>query len=516
MAKKFTGIDISGNAIKTVEITVSGRDMEVTGMSEYRSGTDLPEDMLAKLVREKTLDSRNVCIGVDAGKLFFRENSFPFKDKKKILQALPFSLADSLPFPMEEALHDSLMPLEMDDSALVATLVVKKDIVQGLEERYSKAGITPYLISAENAAISSALRPEDKEIKDWISLYIGEHKTIISSLKGEMLVASRVIDRGTKDIIAKLISSLGVSEFEAADLLYAGSFKLDQEKMTEAEELIKHFIDSLIRELHLFLRKTARPSNKSSASQPLLLLSGEGAAIKDLPAYIESEMDISIIKPIPAYDMKIDDGIDVAELNTKGITALGYALAGASGKGINYIKGRNRLFDLPLFKLIYGERKLVIAASAILMFLYTLSLAVSVYTGNKKYTELKESVRLAFKEALPDVKRIVNEKHQLSTALAELEEKVSLVSDEGSVKVVDILRAVATLVPEGTLFKVNRMTIGDNEVRIDGETKNFDGVEKIKSALKKSNLFEAVEVGGAKASRLQNVIEFRLNIKIAR
>ncbi len=512
MAKKFTGIDISGDAIKTVEITVTGRDMAVTAMSEYRLGTDLPEDMLAKLVREKDIEARNVCIGVDAGKLFFRENSFPFKDKKKILQALPFSLADSLPFPMEEALHDSLMPLEMDDSALVATLVVKKDIVQGLEERYSKAGITPYLISAENAAISSALRPEDKEAKDWISLYIGEHKSIISSLKDEMLVASRVIDRGTKDIAFKLISELGINELEAADILYAGSFKLDSAKMAEAEETIKHFIDSLIRELHLFLRKTA----KDSAIRTLVLLSGEGAAIKDLPAYIESEMDISIIKSIPADELKIDDGIDAAELNTKGLTALGYALAGASGLGINYIKGRNRLLDLPLFKLLYGERKLLIAASAILMFLYTLSLAVSVYTRNKKYTGLKESVRRSFKEALPDVKRIVNEKHQLSTALAELEEKVSLVSDEGSVKVVDILRVVATSVPEGTLFKVNRMSIGDNEVRIDGETENFDGVEKIKSALKKSNLFEAVEVGGAKASRLQNVIEFRLNIKLAR
>lgn len=512
MAKKFTGIDITSDAIKTVAITVSGRDIALTSMAEYQLGADLPEDMLAKLVREKNIDSRNVCIGVSAGKLFFRENSFPFKDKKKILQALPFSLADSLPFPMEDALHDSLMPLELGDSATVATLVVKKEIVKELEDRYSNAGLSPSLISAENAAISSALRPADKETKDWISLYIGEHKTIISSLKDEVLAASRAIDRGTKEIIVKLTSALGVNELEAADLLYAGSFKLDQAKMVEAEETIKLFIDSIIRELHLFLRKTAQTSD----NQPLLLLSGEGAAIKDLPAYIESEMDISIIKPIPAYDLKIDDGIDASELSIKGVTALGYALAGASGSGINFIKGRNRIFDLPLFKLIYGERKLVIAAFAILIFLYTLSLAVSVYTGNKKYTQLKESVRLSFKDALPKVKRIVNEKHQLSTALAELEEKVSLVSDEGSIKVVDILRAVATLVPEGTLFKVNRMTIGGSEVRIDGETENFDGVEKIKSALKKSNLFEAVEVGGAKASRLQNVIEFRLNIKLAR
>lgn len=521
MAKKFTGIDITSDAIKTVEITVSGRDMALTGMAEYRLGDDLPEDILARLVMEKNIDARNVCAGVPAGKLFFRENSFPFKDKKKILQALPFSLSDSLPFPLEEALHDSLMPLEMDSSAAVATLAVKKEIVIELEEKYLKAGIVPYVISAENAAISSALRPADKETRDWVSLYIGEQKTIISCLKDEMLVASRVIDRGTKDIITTLTSGLGVKELEAADLLYSGSFKLDQEKMAEAEETIKLFIDSLIGELHLFLRKSAQVSKPASTNnaldrQPLLLLSGDGAAIKDLPAYIESEMDISIIKPIPAYDIKIADGIDAAKLSIKGVTALGYALAGASGSGINFIKGRNRLFDLPIFKLIYGERKLVIAAFALLMFLYTLSLAVSVYTGNKKYTELKESVRVSFKEALPKVKRIVNEKHQLSTALAELEEKVSLISDEGSVKVMDILRDVATLVPEGTLFKVNRMTIGDNEVRIDGETENFDGVEKIKSALKKSAIFDEVEVGGAKASRLQNVIEFRLNIKLAR
>ncbi|MDT8316683.1 MAG: pilus assembly protein PilM [bacterium] len=519
MAKKFTGIDITGDTIKTVELTVSGRDVALTGMAEYKLSSDLPEDALAKLVRGKNIEARNVCTGVAAGKIFFRQNSFPFKDKKKILQALPFLLADSLPFPMEEALHDSLMPLEMDDSALVATLIVKKETVSELEERYSKAGISPYLIGAENAAIASALRPEDKEAKDWMSLYIGEDKIIISFIKDEMLVASRTIDRGTEDITSKLMSGLGVNELEAADLLYSGSFKLDQAKMAEAEESIKLFIDSIIRELHLFLKKIAHTSNQisnqASSLQPLLLLSGEGAAIKDLPAYIESEMDISIIKSIAAHDIKIGDGVDAAELNTKRVAALGYALAGVSGGGINYTKGRNRLFDFPIFKIIYGERKLVIAAFLLLIFLYTMSLAVSVYRGNSKYTQLKESVRQSFKEALPEVRRIVNEKYQLATALAELEEKVSLVSDEGSVKVIDILRAVATSVPEGTLFKVTRMTIGDNEVKIDGETENFDGVEKIKSALKKNAIFADVEVGGAKASRLQNVIEFRLNIRIA-
>ena len=512
MAKKFTGIDISGDSIKTVEITISGRDMTVTGMAEYRLSAALPEEELARLVREEAIDARNVCIGVDAGKLFFRQNSFPFKDRKKILQALPFSLADSLPFPIEESLYDSLISLDMDESAPVATLVVKKETVSSLEGIYLKAGITPFLISAENAAISSAFRPEDEGIKSWISLYLGEQKTVISSLEGGLLVASRMIDRGTKDIIAKLTSTLGVSRIEAADLLYAGSFKLDDAKMTEAGEAIKQFIDSLIRELQLFLRKTA----KTGYAPPLLLLSGDGVAIKDLPDYIESEMGISIVKPVPPSGVKIAGGIDAAGLNAKWVTAFGYALAGASGSGINYIKGRNRLFDLPLFKLLYGERRLLFAASAVLIFLYTLSLAVSVYTGNRKFTALKESVRQTFKETLPDVKRIVNERHQLGTALSELEEKVSLVSDEGSIKVADILRGVATSVPEGTVFKVTRMTIGDNEVRIDGETGNFDGVEKIKSALKKSAIFEDVEVGGAKASRLQNVIEFRLNIRLAR
>ena len=511
MAKKFTGIEITPDVLRAVELTVSGKDTTVTAMAEYRVGVLAPEELLAKLLKDKKIDNRNICTGIDAGKIFFRENSFPFKDKKKILQALPFTLADSLPFPMEDAVYDSFLPRNVEGSAVLATLVVKKDALHELENKYIGAGIKPLVIGAENAALSVALRPKDEEKQNWISLHIGKNKSIISSIKDNMPLAGRTIDGGTKDIISKLASSLGVNELEATDLLYGGNLKIEKPKMEVAGDLLSHFVDSIMRQLDILLKKTGQVLGARS----VMLLTGEGALIKDLALCIEAKREIKIAASSPGCNLKISVGIDKEELSTKGAVALGYALTGASGEGINFIRGRSRIFDLPFLKLLYGERKLLAAALALLVFLYTVSLAVTVYTGNKKYSELKKTITLSFKEALPDIKRIVNEKHQLSTALSELEEKVSLISDEGSVKVVDILLTVASAVPTETLFKVNKMTIGDNEVKIDGETTNFDGVEKIKSALKKSAIFEDVEVGGAKASRLQNVIEFRLNIKLA-
>ena len=134
----------------------------------------------------------------------------------------------------------------------------------------------------------------------------------------------------------------------------------------------------------------------------------------------------------------------------------------------------------------------------------------------KRYLGIKNQITELFKATLPEVKRIVNEKHQLGSALTAFEEKASILSDDQTVNVVNILKEISTVAPENVTFNITRMRIGKEEIRITGETVNFDGVEKIKQNLKKATIFKSVDVGGAKTSKLQNIIEFQLNIKLVR
>lgn len=510
MAKKVTGIDIGDASVRLVELTVAGKTVRVTGFLEYPVENNDVGKSLRKIVDEKKVDLKSVCTGFRAERVFQREIILPFSDKKRVSQTLPFSLADTLPFPIDEAVYAYYRPKIVDGKAQVVSLTVKKEALRDFEQPFSEAGITPSVISAESAAIARAVVPLSEGDAPFLSVHIDFQKTTVNFVEGQAALLSRTINFGVRDIISGLSEGLKINEDEAMGMIFSGIEKGEKCSLERGEKIVRVTLDRLIREIELALRSFGTSHDAGS----VVVVSGEGAKIKGLSEYIEEETDIRAAPPAIGKNIQVDAGISRKDLLHKGTVALGYALIGIDDSNVNFIKGRNRFMESSLIRALYSQRKTVAAGSAALLLLYSLNLAADVTFKKKRYLELKREIREIFRSTLPDVKRIVNEKHQLKTALGRLEEKASVISDEGSVMIVEILREISTQVPEDVTFRVTRMRIGKDEVKIEGETNNFDGVEKIKTAIKNVGIFKSVEVGGAKASRLQGIVEFKLKVKL--
>ncbi len=511
MAKKYTGIEVGESQIRIVEVTPSGNGLKVSRFIEQSYGGDEASIALKELLEKEEIDTKNLAIGIPAKRVLLRENSFPFKDPKKIARALPFSLSDTLPFPMEEAIYRSLPPKGEGESSKVISLVVKKETLHEVNAPFEAAGLSPAVVTAGNYALSLLAERPPEEESALAHLHLEEEQAVLSFITGDGLLLSRVIDEGTRAIVSELAEALGQTEHEAADLLYSGKETMEEKAMKKAKAIVKKSLDRLVREIELARRAFERNNPAVSG----IVLSGEGEAIMGITDYLESETGISTKKAALPGNLDMENGIDATRLFRSGGAALGCALAAARGGAINFTHGRSALLDLPLVQGIYKHRRLAITGLSILLVLYTLDLAAGLAAKKKHYRDLNAAITKTFRETLPEVKRVVDEKQQLKTALSALEAKAGLMADVRSVRVVDFLKEITEKSPEGVSFRVTRLRIGEKEIKLEGETANFDGVEKIKTALEKSKTVDVVDVGGAKASRLQNVVEFQLNIKLA-
>ncbi|MBE9503009.1 MAG: pilus assembly protein PilM [Proteobacteria bacterium] len=514
MIKKVTGIEIGEDSIKVVALAQSGRQITVSRFAEYPLNGEEPCQVLAKLVKEEIINNKVVYTGLPLDQVILRETSLPFSDRKRIDRTLMHSLSDSMPFLVNDAVYTYQLMVTADKQTKVISFLTHREKLETFRQIFSEGGLGVRAISVDSVSMAKVLGSLSGGESSYISLHLDLNRTSISIVEDKKVLYARKLNTKVNDILIALAKELSVSEGEAGKILFSG---VDKEQssydLEKATKIVKTRLDQLIREVELSLKSFGLGPEKEYN----IITSGEGAGVKGLLEYVQAGTGCRITSAELDDSLEIDNTINKDELTKKGMVALGYALMGIDGATINFIKGELPLFASPLFKSFYGQRKLLAVATAIVLILYTVSLLVDVNFQKKRYLGLKDQITSIFKLTLPDA-RVISGKEEalLNAALNTLDEKASVLSGGTNVKVVDILREITRAAPENVSFNITRMRIGKDGIRITGETANYDGVEKIKQNLKRVSLFSSVDVGGAKTSKLQNIVEFQLNIKMTR
>ena len=133
-----------------------------------------------------------------------------------------------------------------------------------------------------------------------------------------------------------------------------------------------------------------------------------------------------------------------------------------------------------------------------------------------RYQAVTEEIRKNFNEALPDVKKIINEEQQLKSAAAEAKKKIRLLGGriKGDVTALDLFKEVTERMPAEQKVTLFEFSLEGDKIRLSGETTSFEAADKIKEGLAKSNFFKEVTLSDAKIGAEQNKIKFRINITL--
>ena len=157
--KTVLGLDVGSHSLKAVELRQTLRGVEPVQMRMLPRGEDPAalEDELRQLVALHGLGTECVVAALAGDAVSTRRLRVPFRDRRKLTQALPFAVEADLPFELEQVLIDwEPIASDRDGTEVVATIAPRADVARTLEA-LERAGCPARTLEAEGLALGNQI-----------------------------------------------------------------------------------------------------------------------------------------------------------------------------------------------------------------------------------------------------------------------------------------------------------------------------------------------------------------------
>ncbi len=477
MKSKTWGLDIGSAGIRAVEVSRSLRGARVTRhvlspLAGKEKG-DLRGEALAGLreaIPRTGARGEGLACTFPSHLTMVHRIQLPFADRRKNRQVAKFEAEPFLPFSADQVIVDFFPPGK--GSAEKRSLIFaarKKDLGEHLA-LLKEAGLDPENVIPEAVALFFLVRELGKASEQGGALLDlePEEAHLILWEKGHLILARSVFLPGSS------------------------AAPLD----------VPHLADEIRR---TFLSADWGPG-KSAAEK--ISLTGERALLSGLGKQLESLLQIPV-EPLPLEEICPDAS---EESRHALAAAIGAALGADSAEGVNL--RREEFASSQRAQRMKGRLKVLVAYAVLLTVLGAAALLLNFYLLEKRYQDLRAEIRKEFTQALPEVKRVVNEVQQMRARVQEERARLgSFGAGPGSGSPLDILREFSLTVDPAMKVRVTELNVEPEAVEVNGEADSFDTVNQLKTRLERSPRFQDVQLKTARASGLENVIEFKLQMK---
>ncbi len=411
---------------------------------------------------------------VTVGAEFFtyRNLSLPFSDRKKIEQILPFELESRCALEIEELVFDFKIGRKREAGTDVVVAMIQKEVLAAHIAALERAGVYPEKIGISGFALSAIL-PLESQAESIIVDFAGSRATLFIRAGGSIcLIRSIPAPAGDQESLRSFLFNIGQTflylqnqglKAEDFDLFLSGAIPGESEIIPALSTLFQ----------------ADRIQNLSCSTVPFVKISA--------PARVRYEPG--------TMDRMLADGL-------KGKRSWGE---------FNFRKDDFK----PRMSI---DHKLRLAARLSVP-LAVMALAVSAYLFygfgqlKERQRELDGQIRAVFSETLPEITRIVNPLHQMQIINNDMQKSFRPGGKgTGSHSIVTILTELSARIPEQYSFKVVKMVVEKETIRLKAETGDFNIVDAIKKELAKSSLFSEVVIASAnQSSKADKIIcEFKI------
>lgn len=189
--KNVLGLDLGSHSVKAVELQQGLRAFQAVNVKSVDRESELPlADLVQRFVQVHKLSTDHVITAVRGDRVSVRRLSFPFSERRKLAQAVPFEIEDALPFDLEDVVLD-WEPLTSerhrgDVIAAIAPRAAVSELIHCLHE----AGCDPRTVEAEGLVLAN-LRALFDLPGNRLLVDIGHSKTTFCALSDEGPVAAR-------------------------------------------------------------------------------------------------------------------------------------------------------------------------------------------------------------------------------------------------------------------------------------------------------------------------------------
>jgi len=542
MLGRSLGVDVGSHAIKVVELRQTLRGIELVrvqaipvpapappepepapGAAEATPAAAEPAAAIgpapfapevAEALREwaagESLAGQRVVCAIPGDRVARRRMVLPFRDRRRIAQAVPFEVENETPFDLDDVFVDwELVGGGAAGAEVVATVVPRREVALRLAA-LREAGLAPRVLEVEGLALAN--------LAEWVELPgtrllidLGHRKTTLCLTVGGAPRYARTLPMGGRHLTEALAADLGVSLDEA-------------ERRKQRDGLIGTAGPATARALERLARDLVRtlgglePVLGASADKAIdgIVLLGGGARLQRIDGWLAERTGI------PTARLAVAPGSPAGALLAAGdplrlAPALALALRGT-------LKARTRTNLLqkefaPRIDLGRFGRQLRGTA-----FWAGLALLLAIAAGaNKIALESRRADRLEaelaqiWQQAAPGRPVPADVSRALVETLRQTQQRAELLGIYGgNLSALDLLGEISKLVPANLAVIFEELSIDGQVVRIRGHTDSFAAVDQLKAALSGFPQFADIRVSEIQADATRGGNNFSVTISLAK
>ena len=333
--KSIVGLDIGSSAVKAVELTRVGKDIQVTGFGQVELASEDPQDCvqaISDLMREGGFRTKRVVTSVSGKMVIIRYLSMVPMGDDELRNAILFEAEKYIPFTLDECaldcqrLDESESSQQGGASANVLLVAVKNAVLEHHLGIVQKAGLAPEIVDVDAFAIGNAwslLREcsgASEEEGPVAFVDVGSSKTCLNVVQDGRSLFTREIYFGGKDLTGAISRRMSLDENEAEGLKRAPGERFD-----EVREAVFPTIDDLGNELQLSFDYF---ESQNGVGPTKIFLSGGGSRFGFFRESFEKIFEKPTVVFNPFEGLPVSDEIDQDLLASGGpqlVVAVGLA-----------------------------------------------------------------------------------------------------------------------------------------------------------------------------------------------
>ena len=191
----WIGLQTEGATVKWAKIHQSKKKIVIDQLRTVPLEDDVKPLYFDKTSKEE--HSFTVISGLETAEVLLREIDLKIKDKRKILQSLPFQIESSIPFPSEEAVVAvQIFSEKKSNLSKISLLVTKSSTLASHIELWKKQTIEPDEISCTPAALKRFVKHFFPELPKAIAFHIGFKSSTVTCFDGDKILFSHAFPLG--------------------------------------------------------------------------------------------------------------------------------------------------------------------------------------------------------------------------------------------------------------------------------------------------------------------------------
>ena len=512
--KNVLGLDLGSHSLKAVELRQTLRGLEAVQLRSLpRADPEVPlPELIAGFVQRYGLSAENVVTALPGDRISARRLEFPFRERRKLAQAVPFEVEADLPFELDEFVVDwEIVGGDRARAEVIAALAPRRE-VSDLLETLRAAGCEPRILEAEGLVLGNLAAvfdlPGARMLVD-----LGHRRSRFCLLLDGRAVAARTVAIAGAALTEGIAKDRGLSPEDAErakceDGLFGPGTIV---RSPEAGAVLDRIAREIVRTL-----ASLEPVLVKHGSDGLreLTLFGGTSEIDRLDEYLAERTGVPAVRlGLPTEGPS--SGLVAGGAPTLFAPAIALALRGTAQARTRMNFRREEFavrLDLGRYRRDFGWTGLLAAAAVLLA---VVSFGVNTVLESRRASAIEAEIARLYSEAIPGPVP--------ASAVAGLREAVRAANERaeflgvyrGNLSALDVLTEISKRVPPDLDIVFEELSIDRQTVRMRVYAKSFEAADRLGAELAKFAPFAQARIGAIETDRKRGGKRFNVTISLA-